>query len=100
MVKQSLNYSLTLLVKEEEIIRLYKRFQHLDKENKGTVSVDELFAIPELAVNPLATRIVDVMDTVARKEINFKQFVSGLSVFSRGAKREDKLKCKTNVRET
>ena len=36
------------------------RFTQLDKEDKGHLSRDDLMAIPELAINPLAERIVDL----------------------------------------
>ncbi|KAL2911110.1 hypothetical protein HK105_209429 [Polyrhizophydium stewartii] len=75
----------------EEINRLYRRFQFLDKENMGRIALEELHAIPELAVNPLAQRIHAVFDLDNRNEINFRQFVSVLSVFAKGAKREQKL---------
>ena len=75
----------------DEIGKLYKRFQHLDKDNVGRISLEELHAIPELAVNPLAQRIHAVLDLDGRNELNFKQFVSVLSVFSFNAKRESKL---------
>ena len=32
----------------------------MDKEDKGHLSRDDLMAIPELAINPLADRIVDL----------------------------------------
>eukprot|EP00842_Homolaphlyctis_polyrhiza_P003729 jgi/Hompol1/4357/HPOL_001755-RA len=75
----------------DQINRLYKRFQHLDKQNIGRIALEELHAIPELAVNPLAQRIHAVFDLDDRNEINFRQFVSVLGVFSKDAKREQKL---------
>ena len=42
------------------IIRYFLRFTQLDKEDKGHLSRDDLMAIPELAINPLADRIVDL----------------------------------------
>ncbi|KAJ8328028.1 hypothetical protein BDV3_005346 [Batrachochytrium dendrobatidis] len=74
-----------------EINSLYRRFQHLDKENIGRIALEELHAIPELAVNPLAQRIHAVFDLDGRNEIDFRQFLSVLSVFSKDAKREEKL---------
>jgi Ca2+-binding EF-hand superfamily protein len=72
---------------------LYKRFQLLDKDNRGRIAPQDLFAIPELAVNPLSPRIVLAFDKDQRNEISFKQFIESLSVFSKNAKREDKLSC-------
>ncbi|KAJ3053843.1 Calcineurin subunit B type 2 [Rhizophlyctis rosea] len=74
-----------------QIKTLYNRFKHVDKDNSGSLTVDEMTAIPELAMNPLCLRIVEVFDSDKRGEVNFKQFVSALSVFSKGARREQKL---------
>merc|ERR1712189_19761 len=43
-----------------QVNKLYHRFTQLDKEDKGHLSRDDLIAIPELAINPLADRIVDL----------------------------------------
>jgi len=43
-----------------QVNKLYHRFTQLDKEDKGHLSRDDLMAIPELAINPLADRIVDL----------------------------------------
>ncbi|KAJ3017090.1 Calcineurin subunit B type 2 [Thoreauomyces humboldtii] len=76
---------------EAQIKTLYSRFKHLDKDNSGSISTEEMTAIPELAMNPLANRVVAVFDLDGRNEVNFRQFVSALSVFSKQAKREQKL---------
>ncbi|KAJ3108532.1 Calcineurin subunit B type 2 [Phlyctochytrium planicorne] len=75
----------------DEINRLYSRFKQLDKARQGSIKTDDMLAIPELAMNPLANRIVAVIDAEGRREINFKQFLQNLSVFSKDTKREDKL---------
>ena len=77
---------------EQEIKKLYKRFKHLDKENKAHVSLTELMAIPELSANPLAHRILDVFDTDKCGQLNFKQFLECLDIFSKEQKRDVKVK--------
>ncbi|KAI8907931.1 hypothetical protein EDD86DRAFT_254987 [Gorgonomyces haynaldii] len=74
-----------------EIEKLYKRFQTLDKQNTGTITVEQLMALPELAVNPLAHRLVKVFQLHKRQEINFVQFLQMLSPFSSNAPRIQKL---------
>ncbi len=82
-----------------EITRLYKRFKSLDRENRATVSRAELFGIPELAMNPLAHRILCVFESQTRSggDLNFRQFLTCLSAFSPAAKRDVKLKCKLSA---
>eukprot|EP01135_Chromosphaera_perkinsii_P001278 Nk52_evm5s164 gene=Nk52_evmTU5s164 len=67
--------------KPEEIKRLYRRFKQLDKANTGTISTDDFLAIPELAMNPLVTRVIAIFDEQHNDSVNFKQFVTALSVF-------------------
>ena len=76
-----------------EIQCLYKRFRALDKRHKGYVSEDELLSIPELAISPLASRVVQVF-----QNLNFKDFVLMLAAFSDRASREEKLEFMFRVR--
>lgn len=82
------------LVDKEEIIKLYKRFQRLDKEGYGTINTDAFLSIPELSMNPLTMRIIRVFDPTNDDNVNFKQFVTTLSALSPKASPEEKLKCK------
>ena len=43
---------------QEEIEGLYKRFRSLDRGRKGYISGDEFLDIPELSINPIASRLV------------------------------------------
>ena len=44
----------------DEISRLYTRFRAIDRGQKGYVTRADMLKIPELAMNPLMDRIVDV----------------------------------------
>lgn len=44
----------------KQVARLYERFQRLDKKENGWLTKDDFLAIPELAINPLADRIIDM----------------------------------------
>jgi Ca2+-binding EF-hand superfamily protein len=70
-----------------EIQALYQRFRALDKKHKGFITEDELMAIPELAISPLAPRIVQMFQNQ-----NFKDFVRMISALSVHASREDRLR--------
>eukprot|EP00696_Hemimastix_kukwesjijk_P002862 gnl/Hemi2/13502_TR4619_c0_g1_i1.p1 gnl/Hemi2/13502_TR4619_c0_g1~~gnl/Hemi2/13502_TR4619_c0_g1_i1.p1 ORF type:complete len:179 (+),score=80.73 gnl/Hemi2/13502_TR4619_c0_g1_i1:103-639(+) len=77
---------------QKEIRRLYKRFRKLDKDNSGTITTDEFLSIPELAMNPLVQRVISIFDQKKDDNVNFKDFISALSVFSSRGDKEEKLK--------
>ncbi|CAI5476985.1 unnamed protein product [Closterium sp. Yama58-4] len=70
---------------QEEIASLYRRFCALDRNGKGYVSGDEFLSIPEFAINPLAHRLLGMLEGV-----NFKDFVKWLAAFSSRATAEDR----------
>ncbi|CAO3623205.1 unnamed protein product [Cunninghamella echinulata] len=73
----------------EEIQRLYKRFMKLDKDNSGYIDKDEFLSIPQIANNPLASRMIAIFDEDGGGDVDFHEFIKGLSAFSaRGNKRE------------
>lgn len=87
------NLALTTQFSEEELRRLGKRFKKLDIDKNGTISIDEFMSLPELQQNPLVRRVIDLFDTDRNGEIDFKEFVQGLSQFTvKGADKEAKLK--------
>ena len=72
-----------LAVSANEIQALFARFRALDRRHKGYIGADELLSVPELAINPLAQRLVQLLGAC-----NFKDFVALLSAFSTRASRE------------
>ena len=80
-------------VSVEEIQRIYKRFLKLDKNSSGTIDKEEFLAIPGIAANPLALRVSDIFDEDGGGDIDFKEFLVGLSAFSAKGKKDEKLKC-------
>ncbi|KAI9360803.1 hypothetical protein DFJ73DRAFT_815021 [Zopfochytrium polystomum] len=76
----------------DEIQRLYKRFVKLDKDGSGTIDKDEFLALPQIASNPLAVRLVSVLDGDGTGDVDFKEFIMGLSAFSSKGNKEDKLR--------
>ncbi|KAI0985744.1 hypothetical protein GJ496_011069 [Pomphorhynchus laevis] len=67
----------------KQIHRLFNRFKHLDKQDTGFLSREDLLSIPEVNINPLGERLVDVMieDYGENGSINFRQFASILAQF-------------------
>ncbi len=54
----------------------------MDVDKSGTLSVQEFLAIPELEHNPLVNRVVHTFDIDKSGEVDFREFVSSLSVFA------------------
>ncbi|EFJ23024.1 hypothetical protein SELMODRAFT_169962 [Selaginella moellendorffii] len=71
---------------QREIISLYERFCILDRSGKGFILEDEFMAVPEFALNPLAQRLLRILEGV-----NFKEFVLLLSAFSPRASFKEKM---------
>lgn len=71
----------------EEIKRLGKRFRKLDLDGSGSLSIDEFMSLPELQQNPLVQRVIDIFDTDGNGEVDFKEFIEGLSQTQRNDKR-------------
>ncbi|KAK0727369.1 hypothetical protein B0T26DRAFT_694289 [Lasiosphaeria miniovina] len=76
----------------EEVDRLRKRFMKLDKDNSGTIERDEFLSLPQISSNPLATRMIAIFDEDGGGDVDFQEFVSGLSAFSSKGNKEQKLK--------
>eukprot|EP01094_Clydonella_sp_ATCC50884_P005622 TRINITY_DN14557_c0_g1_i1.p1 TRINITY_DN14557_c0_g1~~TRINITY_DN14557_c0_g1_i1.p1 ORF type:complete len:206 (+),score=85.15 TRINITY_DN14557_c0_g1_i1:86-619(+) len=74
-----------------EIKRLYLRFKQLDKLNLGLVTTDDFLSIPEMVMNPLVMRVIALFDDDGNDEVNFKQFITTLSVFHPKASEREKL---------
>ncbi|ELR25529.1 deoxyribosephosphate aldolase [Acanthamoeba castellanii str. Neff] len=80
------------VVTEAELHKLHRRFQKLDKDGSGSISADEFLSIPELAGNPLLSRIIAIFDTNKDEEIEFTEFVKALSTFTNRDNLEGKLR--------
>jgi calcineurin B family protein 1 len=74
----------------KQIIRLYSRFTSLDKNGNGFLLKEDFMRIPELAINPLAPRIINLFCSLSREDnpdqsasetVNFRQFMSTLARF-------------------
>ncbi|CAN0552703.1 unnamed protein product [Ectocarpus sp. 8 AP-2014] len=76
----------------EEISRLAKRFKKLDCDGSGSISVEEFMSLPELGQNPLVQRVIDIFDEDGSGEVDFKEFLQGVSQFSVKGDKSAKLK--------
>ncbi|KAK2120082.1 hypothetical protein P7K49_001468 [Saguinus oedipus] len=76
----------------DEIKRLGRSFKKLDLDKSGSLSVEEFMSLPELRHNPLVRRVIDVFDTNGNGEVDFKEFIRGVSQFSVKSNEEQKLR--------
>ncbi|CRK17006.1 hypothetical protein BN1723_011192 [Verticillium longisporum] len=76
----------------DEVDRLRKRFMKLDNDNSGTIERDEFLSLPQISSNPLATRMIAIFDEDGGGDVDFQEFVSGLSAFSSKGNKEQKLR--------
>jgi hypothetical protein len=74
----------------KEVKTLYKRFRRLDRSRRGTISADDLLMIPEVVMNPLAARLVQLFKRDGEDRINFRSYAMGLSVFNERAHAAEK----------
>jgi Ca2+-binding EF-hand superfamily protein len=76
----------TQTVNQAEIEALYRRFRALDRGRKGFLTAEEVTAIPELSINPLAKLLERQL------EGNFKNFVGVLAAASSHSSWEDRVR--------
>jgi len=61
-------------------------------DNSGSLSVDEFMSLPELHQNPLVQRVIEIFDQDGNGEVDFKEFIEGVSQFSVRGDKDSKLK--------
>lgn len=76
----------------QDIKRLYKRFNKLDKDNSGQLEPEEFFDIPALSQNPLVKRVISIFDRNHDGKISFVEFITGLASISTNANDEEKMR--------
>jgi serine/threonine-protein phosphatase 2B regulatory subunit len=64
----------------------------LDKDSSGTISKEEFLSIPGVGSNPLASRLLETFDKDGSGDVDFQEFITGLSIFSTKGQKEDKLR--------
>ena len=84
------------------------RFRKLDSDSSGKLSLQELLALPELQNNPLVKRVAgiwkerpscfvshifaDVFDKDGSGDVDFTEFLQGLSTFGSKVEKTEKLR--------
>lgn len=62
--------------------KLYHHFLRIDADGNGVIDRNELMTLSSVSGNPLAGRLLELFDTDRSGDINFGEFVAGLSIFS------------------
>lgn len=65
----------------------------MDIDQSGSLEKSEFLQLPQIASNPLAQRLLAVFDTDGSGDVDFKEFLIGISAFSSKGNKIDKLKC-------
>ena len=69
-------------IKTQDIKKCHQKFNALDKEKKGYVSITDFVNIPELSKNPLRYHIAQYMNNDKDNEsINFESFIKVMDIF-------------------
>jgi Ca2+-binding EF-hand superfamily protein len=83
----------------KEIKRFYQQYREYT-DNEDEMTLDTFLSIPPLDFNPLKDRIAIHFGFVKGKtEINFKEFVCGLSLFNAIGSRESKIKIAFQIQD-
>ena len=78
----------------DDVDKLYHHFLQIDEDGNGVISREEFMKHPSVVGNPLANRLLELMDTDRSGDINFSEFVASLSIFSSRSSSVTKMKCK------
>lgn len=69
-----------------------KHFSNLPQDNSGTIEREEFLSLPQVSSNPLASRMIAIFDEDGGGDVDFQEFVSGLSAFSSKGNKDEKLR--------
>ncbi|KAJ1499978.1 Calcineurin subunit B [Coelomomyces lativittatus] len=64
----------------------------LDKDGNGYIDKEEFLSIPQIANNPLLNRLIAIFDEDGGGDVDFQEFINGLSAFSVRGNKESRLK--------
>jgi len=67
----------------EDLKRLHRRFRKLDSQHAGSLGLQDFLDVPDLEHNPLVQRVVASFDTDHSGRVDFYEFISSMSVFTR-----------------
>lgn len=67
---------------ENEIYDLTRKFNKLDIDNDGQISVEDFLKVPNMHDSILLKRLISAFDRNQEGKINLKEFIQGISIFA------------------
>ena len=64
---------------EKDIKKLYNRFVSLDQNESGQLEAHEILGVHDVLSNPVAKRVLTVLDTNKNNKISFTEFLIGVA---------------------
>ena len=77
---------------ETQVMWLYQRFKEMDADDSGALTLEELVTLEEFEMNPLAHRLMKIMDENHDRHLAFEEFIAAMDIFHEGSPRDRKLK--------
>jgi serine/threonine-protein phosphatase 2B regulatory subunit len=65
----------------------------MDTDGSGSLEKNEFLNLPQISSNPLAQRLLAVFDKDGSGDVDFREFLIGVSAFSSKGDKEAKLRC-------
>jgi serine/threonine-protein phosphatase 2B regulatory subunit len=64
---------------EDDVRKLYNRFVSLDVDRSGQLEIHEILGIDKAKDNPIAKRVISILDTNKNGKISFPEFLVGVA---------------------
>jgi serine/threonine-protein phosphatase 2B regulatory subunit len=65
--------------REDDVRKLYNRFVTLDTDRSGQLEIHEILRVHDVHSNPVAKRVISVLDTNKNNKISFVEFLVGVA---------------------
>ena len=77
---------------EDDVKKLFNRFISLDMDGSGQLEFHEILGVPNVHANPVAKRVISVLDRNNNGKISFTEFLIGIARLTAATDPEDRIK--------
>ena len=77
---------------EDDVRKLYNRFISLDTDHSGQLEIHEIMRVPDINANPVAKRVISVLDANKNNKISFVEFLVGVARLTAATDPESRVK--------